>query len=65
MWKLLPWNKGREANCSVLVKYVDGDFRIVEDIDGELFVYSRPVVPRDLGIVEEKKVLAEEPVVEE
>jgi hypothetical protein len=66
VWKLLPWNKGREANCSVLVKYVDGDFRIVEDIDGELFVYSRPVVPRDLGIVEEKKVvLAEETVVEE
>jgi hypothetical protein len=46
VWKLLPWNKGRSANCSVTVKYVDEDFRIVEDKSGDLFVYSRPVVPR-------------------
>ena len=46
VWKLLPWNKGRSANCSVTVKYVDDDFRIVEDKSGDLFVYSRPVVPR-------------------
>ena len=46
VWKLLPWNKGRPASCSVKVVYLDEDFRIVEDKDGELFVYSRPVVTR-------------------
>ncbi len=55
VWKILPWNKGREASCSVLVKYVDDDFRIVEDIDGELFVYSRPVIPRSLDIVDDRE----------
>jgi len=58
VWKLLPWNKGREAKCSVVVKYYDDDFRIVEDLDGELFVYSRPVIPREFNIKEEIKVLA-------
>jgi len=48
IWKLLPWNKGRAATCSVSIKYVDSDFRIVQDIDGEYFVYTRPVVPRAL-----------------
>jgi hypothetical protein len=43
---LIGSNKGRSANCSVTVKYVDEDFRIVEDKSGDLFVYSRPVVPR-------------------
>ncbi len=46
VWKLLPWNKGRPAACSVALKYVDEDFRVVEDLDGELFVYTRPVVAR-------------------
>lgn len=46
VWKLLPWNKGRPPVCSVQLKYVDDDFRIVEDKDGELFVYSRPVFSR-------------------
>mmetsp|Transcript_6989 Transcript_6989/g.16344 ORF Transcript_6989/g.16344 Transcript_6989/m.16344 type:complete len:319 (+) Transcript_6989:867-1823(+) len=50
IWKLLPWNKGRAATCSVSIKYVDSDFRIVQDIDGEYFVYTRPVVPRALEI---------------
>jgi hypothetical protein len=50
IWKLLPWNKGRAATCSVFVKYLDQDFRIVQDIDGEYFVYTRPVVPRPLEI---------------
>ena len=48
IWKLLPWNKGREATCKVYIDYLDDDFRIVQDIDGEFFVYSRPVVPRPL-----------------
>ncbi|KAK1734593.1 hypothetical protein QTG54_014466 [Skeletonema marinoi] len=26
VWKFLPWNKGRSADCSVTVKYVDEDF---------------------------------------
>jgi hypothetical protein len=50
IWKLLPWNKGRAATCKVFVKYVDDDFRIVQDIDGEYFVYTRPVVPRPLQL---------------
>ena len=49
IWKLLPWNKGRAATCSVEIKYLDDDFRIVEDNDGELFVYTRPVSPRELS----------------
>lgn len=51
IWKLLPWNKGRPASCSVTIKYVDQDFRIVEDKDGDLFVYTRPVVPRKLDLM--------------
>lgn len=43
VWKLLPWNQGRAAECHVFVKYSDEDFRIVEDIDGEYFIYTRPV----------------------
>ena len=50
IWKLLPWNKGRPATCKVYVKYVDDDFRVVQDIDGDFFVYTRPVVPRELEI---------------
>ena len=50
VWKLLPWNKGRSASCSVTVKYFDEDFRIVEDKSGDLFVYSRPVVSRNLDV---------------
>jgi len=53
VWKLLPWNKGRPASCSVSVKYVDDDFRIVQDKDGDLFVYSRPVVSRELDLFNE------------
>ena len=45
LWNLLPWNKAGPV-CSVRVVYADNDFRIVEDADGELFVYTRPVVPR-------------------
>ncbi|KAL7527167.1 hypothetical protein ACHAXR_003501 [Thalassiosira sp. AJA248-18] len=50
IWKFLPWNKGRSASCSVTVKYFDDDFRVVEDKSGDLFVYSRPVVPRNLDV---------------
>lgn len=50
IWKLLPWNKGRPPTCKVFVRYLDEDFRIVQDIDGEFFVYTRPVVPRGLDI---------------
>jgi len=46
VWQLLPWNKGRKATCYVDLKYVDTDFRIVQDRDGEFFVYTRPVCSR-------------------
>ena len=51
IWKLLPWNKGRDASCKIYINYADKDFRIVQDIDGEFFVYTRPVVPRPLEII--------------
>lgn len=50
LWKLLPWNKGRDAVCKVNVLYVDSNFRIVQDISGDFFVYTRPVVPRPLDL---------------
>jgi hypothetical protein len=50
IWKLLPWNKGRDAVCQVSIRYVDDDFRIVQDISGDFFVYTRPVVPRELDL---------------
>mmetsp|Transcript_4201 Transcript_4201/g.5817 ORF Transcript_4201/g.5817 Transcript_4201/m.5817 type:complete len:309 (+) Transcript_4201:75-1001(+) len=43
VWKLLPWNKGRAATATLQIKYLDDDFRIMEDSDGELFVYTKPV----------------------
>jgi hypothetical protein len=48
IWKLLPWNMGRPALCAVDVRYVDDDFRVVEDVGGDFFVYTRPVVARPL-----------------
>lgn len=48
IWKLLPWNRGRPASCEVAVRYVDDDFRVVEDVSGDFFVYTRPVVSRPL-----------------
>jgi len=50
VWKLLPWNKGPPL-CEVTLKYFDGDFRIVADAGGELFVYTRAIAPRPLEIV--------------
>jgi hypothetical protein len=50
IWKLLPWNKGREADCKVFVRYVDSDFRIVQDASGDFFVYTHPVVSRPLDL---------------
>lgn len=43
IWKRLPWNKGEPPIASINVKYVDNDFRVMEDRDGEVFVYTRPV----------------------
>ena len=40
-WKLLPWNKGRDPAASTYVRYLDEDFRIMADRDGEVFVYCR------------------------
>eukprot|EP00636_Phaeomonas_parva_P001216 CAMPEP_0118863502 /NCGR_PEP_ID=MMETSP1163-20130328/8348_1 /TAXON_ID=124430 /ORGANISM="Phaeomonas parva, Strain CCMP2877" /LENGTH=312 /DNA_ID=CAMNT_0006797513 /DNA_START=45 /DNA_END=983 /DNA_ORIENTATION=- len=46
IWEKLPWNKG-PAKCAVNIVYLDDDFRIAADKYGELFVYTRPVVPRE------------------
>ena len=45
VWKLLPWNNG-PPTCAVQLVYFDGDFRIVRDPGGQLFVYTRAVAPR-------------------
>uniref|UniRef100_A0A7S0X983 Plastid lipid-associated protein/fibrillin conserved domain-containing protein n=1 Tax=Mantoniella antarctica TaxID=81844 RepID=A0A7S0X983_9CHLO len=41
VWRLLPWNKGRAPTASTFVRYVDEDFRVMADRDGEMFVYCR------------------------
>lgn len=41
VWKLLPWNKGRAPTASTYVRYVDEDFRVMADRDGEMFVYCK------------------------
>jgi len=41
VWKLLPWNKGRAPTAATYVRYVDDEFRIMADGDGEVFVYWR------------------------
>jgi hypothetical protein len=46
IWKLLPWNKGRAALAQVKLLYCDDNFRVVEDSDGEVFCYARPLVSR-------------------
>ena len=46
VWKLLPWNNGNAALASLTCEYVDADFRIMSDSDGEKFVYTRSVAPR-------------------
>lgn len=43
IWRLLPWNGGRAATATIQIRYADADFRVMEDSDGELFVYSKPV----------------------
>ena len=46
VWRLLPWNQGKKPTAKLYLRYVDDDFRVMEDIDGSFFVYSRPVVSR-------------------
>ena len=52
IWKLLPWNGGKAPTCKIFLRYVDEDFRVMQDNDGEFFVYTRPVFSRieDLSI---------------
>lgn len=45
VWKLLPWNKGRAATATLKIRYSDEELRVMEDSDGELFVYARPAYP--------------------
>ena len=41
VWRLLPWNKGRAPTATTYVKYVDEDFRVMVDRDGQYFVYCK------------------------
>lgn len=56
VWKLLPWNKGRDATCKVYVRFCDDDFRIVQDVSGDYFVYTRPVLSRPLELAQQEQV---------
>lgn len=44
VWKILPWNWGGAPTCSVTVRYVDDDMRVMEDKYGQIFVYIRPLL---------------------
>ena len=41
VWKLLPWNRGRAPVASTFVRYCDDTMRVMQDRDGEWFVYLR------------------------
>eukprot|EP00213_Chloropicon_mariensis_P001433 CAMPEP_0197481160 /NCGR_PEP_ID=MMETSP1309-20131121/45695_1 /TAXON_ID=464262 /ORGANISM="Genus nov. species nov., Strain RCC998" /LENGTH=334 /DNA_ID=CAMNT_0043023319 /DNA_START=1 /DNA_END=1005 /DNA_ORIENTATION=+ len=41
VWKLLPWNRGKAPTCTSYVIYVDEDFRVCEDKEGDLFIYLK------------------------
>lgn len=41
VWKVLPWNDGKDPDCSTKVVYCDDDFRINMDIRDSYFVYMR------------------------
>eukprot|EP00239_Pterosperma_sp_CCMP1384_P000874 CAMPEP_0197850984 /NCGR_PEP_ID=MMETSP1438-20131217/16933_1 /TAXON_ID=1461541 /ORGANISM="Pterosperma sp., Strain CCMP1384" /LENGTH=297 /DNA_ID=CAMNT_0043464431 /DNA_START=214 /DNA_END=1107 /DNA_ORIENTATION=+ len=44
VWKLLPWNWSSGApTASCVVVYVDDDMRIMKDLYGQYFVYTRPM----------------------
>ena len=40
IWEKLPWNNN-EPSLEVLIKYIDEDMRIIEDIYGSIFIYVR------------------------
>ena len=40
IWEKLPWNSN-EPSLEVFIKYLDEDMRIIEDIYGSIFVYTR------------------------
>ena len=40
VWKLLPWNADSPM-CTSYTTYCDADFRVSEDSNGELFIYTR------------------------
>mmetsp|Transcript_63398 Transcript_63398/g.200510 ORF Transcript_63398/g.200510 Transcript_63398/m.200510 type:complete len:93 (-) Transcript_63398:141-419(-) len=43
VWKVLPWNWGGAPTCEVEVVYLDDDTRVMKDLYGQLFVYTRPM----------------------
>ncbi|KAK3272902.1 hypothetical protein CYMTET_18829 [Cymbomonas tetramitiformis] len=44
VWKILPWNWGTPPTCSMTIKYVDANMRVMEDMYGQIFVYTRPML---------------------
>ena len=52
IWQQMPWNQGRPPAFRLFVRYADGDFQILQDATGEYFVYTKPVMPRPLDLVD-------------
>lgn len=50
IWKRLPWNKGEEPTATLKVLFCDDEFRIMQDVDGEVFVYTRPVFTEEVEL---------------
>tara|TARA_Y100001978_G_scaffold185312_1_gene184248 strand:- start:1926 stop:2657 length:732 start_codon:yes stop_codon:yes gene_type:complete len=40
IWDKLPWNK-TSPSCEVSIKFIDEDFRVVSDIYGSIFIYTK------------------------
>jgi len=43
IWRKLPWNKVN-PNCEVSIIFIDEDLRIMNDINGSIFIYTRPSI---------------------
>lgn len=52
IWQQLPLIQGRSPSFQLWVRYADNDFQILEDPTGGYFVYTKPVMPRPLDLVD-------------
>ncbi len=41
VWKKLPWNN-EDPSCEITIIYLDDELRIMKDLYGSIFIYTRP-----------------------